>query len=105
VKQLEKEVEKGIHSLLPLKEFILPGGGEVGSLLHLSRAVCRRAERAAVALSQSETLSPFVLPYLNRLSDWLFVYARLSNLHERVPEVQARFPKRPVRKRKGKEGG
>ncbi len=99
VNRMEKEVEKALQRLLPLKEFILPGGGEVGSLLHVSRAVCRRAERAAVALSQSETLNPFVLPYLNRLSDWLFVYARLSNLHERIPEVSATFPKPPVRKR------
>ncbi len=63
----------------PLREFVLPGGERAAALCHLARTVCRRAERTLVALSRSETVAPASLQYLNRLSDLLFVAARVVN--------------------------
>lgn len=63
----------------PLENFILPGGSIGAAQLHVARTVCRRAERIASALSREESISEFVLPYLNRLSDALFVMARYEN--------------------------
>ena len=83
---LEREIDAWEAELPPLVSFILPGGGSSGSLLHAARAVCRRAERAIVAL-KAEDLPPTVLPYVNRLSDWLFVCARYLNHLEGAPEI------------------
>lgn len=79
----------GAESELPeLRQFVLPGGTLKSALLHQARSVCRRAERSVVALSQTETVPPVILAYLNRLSDLLFVLARLANrdanLHDRT---------------------
>ena len=68
--------------LAPLTSFILPSGSAAVSALHLARAVVRRAERAAVALNDSEPLNPQLLAYLNRLSDHLFVAARFVAARE-----------------------
>ena len=76
VERLEREIDEMNGSLEPLTSFILPSGSPAVSALHLARAVVRRAERAAVALNQSEPLNPELLAYLNRLSDHLFVAAR-----------------------------
>lgn len=65
--------------LPPLKEFVLPGGDRAAASCHLARAICRRAERSLVALSHREAVSPCALRYLNRLSDLLFVAARVVN--------------------------
>lgn len=77
--RLEAEIDAWEKNLLPLKTFILPGGGRAGSALHLARAVSRRAERATVMLSSSEKIPNGVIIYLNRLSTWLFVAARFVN--------------------------
>lgn len=66
-------------ALPPLREFILPGGSRPAALLHVARTVCRRAERAVVTLQRTETVNKPVLQYLNRLSDLLFVMARVAN--------------------------
>lgn len=76
VERLEREIDAMNASLSPLTSFILPGGSVSVAALHLARTVARRAERAAVALHQSEALNPQLLAYLNRLSDHLFVAAR-----------------------------
>jgi cob(I)alamin adenosyltransferase len=76
VSRLEEEIDAMNAPLDPLTSFILPGGSMAVSLLHLARGVVRRAERAAVALSESEQVNPHALAYLNRLSDHLFVAAR-----------------------------
>lgn len=76
VSRLEEEIDAMNASLEPLTSFILPGGIPVVTALHLARAVVRRAERATVALSESEAINPHALAYLNRLSDHLFVMAR-----------------------------
>jgi len=76
VTRLEEEIDAMNADLSPLTSFILPGGSMAVSLLHLARGVARRAERAAVALSQAERVNGHALAYLNRLSDHLFVAAR-----------------------------
>lgn len=76
VARLEVEIDDMNASLEPLTSFILPSGSAAVAALHQARAVTRRAERAAVALSDSEPLNPHLLAYLNRLSDFLFVAAR-----------------------------
>jgi cob(I)alamin adenosyltransferase len=87
VTRLEKELD-GFNDALPaLKEFILPGGGPAAAACHLARTVARRAERRAWTLARSEPVSPQVLKYLNRLSDLLFVLARVLARHERGAEV------------------
>ena len=74
--RLEVEIDEMNDKLDPLTSFILPGGSPAVAALHLARTVVRRAERAAVALNDSEPLNPQLLAYLNRLSDFLFVAAR-----------------------------
>jgi cob(I)alamin adenosyltransferase len=76
VERLEGEIDTMNADLEPLTSFILPSGPAAVSALHLARTVVRRAERAAVALNESEPLNPHLLAYLNRLSDHLFVAAR-----------------------------
>jgi cob(I)alamin adenosyltransferase len=76
VERLEGEIDAMNASLEPLTSFILPSGSTAVATLHLARAIVRRAERAAVALHESEPLNPQLLSYLNRLSDHLFVAAR-----------------------------
>jgi cob(I)alamin adenosyltransferase len=66
----------------PLENFILPGGSPAAAALHVARTVCRRAERDAIALSREEAIGPYVIAYLNRLSDALFIMARYDN-HQR----------------------
>jgi len=77
--RLEQAIAEFNSGLPPLNEFILPGGARSASLAHVARAVCRRAERDMVALSRREDVAPAVLQYLNRLSDLLFVLARVLN--------------------------
>ena len=77
--RLEKAIDRLNENLQPLRSFVLPGGTIAAAWLHLARTVCRRAERAVVTLMHTETVNPPVLVYLNRLSDYLFVLARVAN--------------------------
>lgn len=81
VTTLEREIDGWDTTLPPLKTFIIPGGTELASRLHVARTVCRRAERAVVALAAdaAQEVDPRLLVYLNRLSDWLFTAARAAN--------------------------
>ncbi|HEY3798622.1 MAG TPA: cob(I)yrinic acid a,c-diamide adenosyltransferase [Caulobacteraceae bacterium] len=79
VARLEREIDALNEAMAPLTSFVLPGGTAAAAALHLARTVCRRAERAAVALAKTEIVSPTALKYLNRLSDLLFVAARYAN--------------------------
>lgn len=76
IDQLEGWIDSWNDDLEPLKSFILPGGGMAAAQLHVARTVCRRAERLVIALSRVEEVGQFVVPYLNRLSDLLFVASR-----------------------------
>ncbi|MCD4500845.1 cob(I)yrinic acid a,c-diamide adenosyltransferase [Chromobacterium vaccinii] len=87
VQALEALVSFMNEELGPLKEFILPGGLRSAALAHQARSVCRRAERAVVALAREEELSQALRRYLNRLSDFLFVLARYLNREQGVPDV------------------
>ena len=87
VERLEQWIDRLETELPPLRRFILPGGGETGSWLHLARTVCRRAERRVVALGDG-AVEPVVVRYLNRLSDLLFVMARASNHRQGVTETE-----------------
>ncbi len=77
VARLERELDSFNADLPPLQEFILPGGGPAAAACHLARAVCRRAERRCWSLARIEEVAPHALKYLNRLSDLLFVVARV----------------------------
>jgi cob(I)alamin adenosyltransferase len=79
VADLERHIDAFNASLDPLKDFILPGGTRAAALTHLTRAICRRAERAIVSLAAQETVSEASRHYLNRLSDLLFVLGRALN--------------------------
>ncbi len=79
--RLETAIDRFNGELAPLKEFILPGGTRAAALTHHARTVCRRAERAVVALAHNESVSEPARQYLNRLSDLLFVLARWLNRH------------------------
>ncbi len=87
VTQLETWIDQFETSLSPLRQFILPGGSKGGSTLHHARTVCRRAERSIVGLSQHVDIDPTLITYMNRLSDFLFVSARLENLRQERPEI------------------
>ena len=78
-RQLEATIDRWNATLPPLKEFILPGGCRAGALCHMARTVCRRAERVLVRLHHTDPVRPELLCYLNRLSDLLFVLARVLN--------------------------
>lgn len=87
VAALEAAIDRAEHGLPPLTAFIIPGGSEKGARLHHARTVCRRAERAVVALNEADPVAPEILRYLNRLSDLLFVLARLANHQSGAPEA------------------
>jgi cob(I)alamin adenosyltransferase len=87
VERLEREIDE-MNDLVPaLRSFILPGGGEIAVRLHLARTVCRRVERTALHLAAAEPLDGTELPYLNRLSDWLFVASRYAGARLGIEEL------------------
>jgi cob(I)alamin adenosyltransferase len=88
VQAIEADVERFNATLPPLKEFILPGGNAAAAHCHVARTIARRAERRCWALSRAETLNPVTLAYLNRLSDLLFVLARVLARQDGGGEVQ-----------------
>jgi cob(I)alamin adenosyltransferase len=91
--EFERWIDEAEEQLEPLASFILPGGAPAGAALHLARTVCRRAERAVVALAADDDVPDSVLIYLNRLSDLLFELARVANRAAGVRET----PWRPAR--------
>ena len=85
---LEERIDHYEEMLPPLRAFIMQGGALPGANLHVARAVCRRAERSVIALTKTESLSALCYKYLNRLSDLLFVLARVANQQMGQPEVE-----------------
>jgi cob(I)alamin adenosyltransferase len=88
VARLESWIDELEAPLPPLRKFILAGGSSAGAALHVGRTICRRAERAMVALNQTSPLEPELLVYINRLSDLLFVMARAVNARAGTPEIE-----------------
>ncbi len=86
VAEMERWIDEADAALAPLRNFVLPGGSEAACRLHLARTVCRRAERSAVLLADTEPIGPWTIPFLNRLSDLLFAWARLANSLDGVAE-------------------
>ncbi|MEO6926254.1 MAG: cob(I)yrinic acid a,c-diamide adenosyltransferase, partial [Rhodanobacter sp.] len=95
IERLEHVLDKLNEPLPPLKEFILPGGGMAAACSHLARTVCRRAERAVVALSREEDIRREPQRYLNRLSDLLFVISRVLARASGHGEVLWQHERRP----------
>src|SRR5690606_31282826 len=88
IAELERWIDAAEAELEPLRAFILPGGSQAGATLHLARTVCRRAERRVTAFAAEAEVDPAILVYLNRLSDVLFVAARLANARADVAEAR-----------------
>ncbi len=84
---LEKYIDNFESELLPIAYFILPGGNQVASWLHLARAICRRAETSIASLSESEQINKTCQIYINRLSDLLFVIARVINKRSKIKDI------------------
>lgn len=87
IEKLERQIDDWEAQLTPLRQFILPGGTKAAACLHYARAVCRRAERVTVRLTEQEPVRREILVYLNRLSDWLFVFARVANHSAAHPDI------------------
>jgi cob(I)alamin adenosyltransferase len=87
VAELERAIDDGETELEPLTAFILPGGTPKSAALHVARTVCRRAERKVISRGSEVDVPPIVVKYLNRLSDLLFVLARVANRRAGAPEV------------------
>ena len=98
---LEGRIDDLEAELVPLKQFIQPGGTMAAAQLHVARTVCRRAERWAVALAREEAVNLELLAYLNRLSDLLFVMARAANARARVEDVRWNSPRQQRMKDEG----
>ena len=79
VEWLEQAIDRANDQLEPLTSFVLPGGSEAAARTHVARAACRAAERAVVALASQEPVNPAAMAYINRVSDYLFVAARVMN--------------------------
>lgn len=84
--EFEKLIDKLTRQMSPLSQFILPGGGRGGSLIHVARTITRRAERRIVELAKTEEIDNTIIVYLNRLSDLLFTIARYVNFKEKKKE-------------------
>lgn len=87
IEVLEKKIDEYENELPQLSNFILPGGSHSASLIHLARTVTRRAETCVVSLSQKEKINEYCQVYLNRLSDLLFVIARVLNKRSKTPDI------------------
>lgn len=103
IKKLEKEIDLLAKELPSLKNFILPGGSPAIAFSQTARAVIRRAEREVTSLKETEVVSPWLLVYLNRLSDYLFVLARHLHQKEKVREIVWPSKKSLPRRKAGKK--
>lgn len=88
IEALEKRIDKYNETLPELKNFILPGGSAAAAFTHLARCICRRAERLTFALNKKQKVDKTNLIYLNRLSDFLFVFSRYLNSRQNIDEIQ-----------------
>lgn len=86
VEGLERCIDYFSQDLPPIRNFLVPGGNKASAMLDVSRTVCRRAERAVVALAETEIVDPILKTFLNRLSDLLFVLERVEHKYQNIPE-------------------
>ncbi len=86
IAELENSIDAMDRLLPPLRNFILPGGSELAARAHIARTVCRRAERRIISVLPTLSISPEILAYINRLSDWLYTFARYCNVQAEIPE-------------------
>ena len=87
VRELEAKIDAMDAELPPMHGFILPGGSRLSALCDVCRTVTRRAERRVVSLSKEAAVNPLVIQYLNRLSDFFFIFARFNNIHNQFEEI------------------
>jgi len=87
IERLENEIDRMDAELPPLTNFVLPGGAYLSSLAHVCRTTARRAERRIITLSHTTPISSAVLQFINRLSDYFFVFARFNNVRNQVDEI------------------
>ena len=87
ITELEQEIDRIDEALPSLRAFVIPGGSRGSAVCHVCRTVCRRAERRILALGEEYKISPEVLSYMNRLSDYLFVLSRRINIVEETSEI------------------
>lgn len=87
IERIEKEIDKADELVPPLQRFILPGGCKANALAHVCRTVCRRAERCIYRLKETEEVDGFILKYINRLSDYFFIFARKQNFTQNIDEI------------------
>ena len=87
IEELEKKIDEMDEQLPPMRGFILPGGTRLSALCDVCRTITRRAERRVVTLNTQEHVNPLVMQYLNRLSDFFFIFARFNNVTNQVEEV------------------
>lgn len=92
VEELERHLDRNSEKVKPMASFILPGGTELASRLHIARTVCRRVERIVVELGETEPLGQYIVQYLNRLSDLLFAMAREANQDAGVDDIPWGYP-------------
>jgi cob(I)alamin adenosyltransferase len=87
INKIENGIDELDSLLVPLKNFILPGGSHRAALLHLARTVCRRAERRLISLNKTADVDSQIMIYVNRLSDYFFVLARYVNLKDKIKDI------------------
>ena len=87
VSEIEKWIDMHESAVPPLKNFILPGGHQCVSLSHVCRTICRRSERSIIALSNTSVIDPLILQFINRLSDYFFIFARVLSARLQVEEI------------------
>lgn len=92
VEEMERWMDEAEDELPPLRAFVLPGGSPGAAALHVARTVCRRSERTVVTLTETDTVDPVVVTWLNRFSDLLFTLARLENHRAGRPDVEWKKP-------------
>lgn len=85
--RLENAIDEIDAKLPQLRNFVLPGGGHSAALAHVCRTVCRMSERRIIALAQESYVNPLILKFINRLSDYLFVFARFCNVNDNIDEI------------------
>ncbi|WP_053403918.1 cob(I)yrinic acid a,c-diamide adenosyltransferase [Persicobacter sp. CCB-QB2] len=87
IEQLEQAIDKMQETVPPMRSFVLPGGHQTSSYCHIARCVCRRAERNAIRVTEESEVPELVIKYLNRLSDYLFVLARMVIYEQKLEEI------------------